>query len=75
VKSIPGKEHIRARGIALITPDPHIPDSASGPSPEATDPIAVAFAQFIFRVFRPKNACQVPKPSKCHKQNKIELAF
>ena len=30
---------------------------------------------FIFRVFRPKNACQAPKPRNCHKQNKIELAF
>ena len=30
---------------------------------------------FIFHVFRPKNACQVPKPSKYNKQNKIEFAF
>ena len=30
---------------------------------------------FIFCVFSPKIACQVPKPPKSNKQNKIELAF
>jgi hypothetical protein len=31
--------------------------------------------RFIFRVFSPKIARQVPKASKSDKQNKIELAF
>jgi hypothetical protein len=38
---------------------------------EATDSIAVAVACFIFRVFSPENACQVPKQPKSHKQNDI----
>jgi hypothetical protein len=37
---------------------------------EATDFIAVAF---FFCVFRPKNACQVPKPPKSLKQKEIEV--
>jgi hypothetical protein len=39
------------------------------------DPLLFVSFAIIFRVFRPKIACQVPKPSKSHKQNKIELAF
>jgi hypothetical protein len=35
----------------------------------------VAALVFIFRVFSPKIACQVQKPPKSLKQNKIELAF
>jgi hypothetical protein len=34
----------------------------------------VSFA-IIFRVFRPKIACQVQKPPKSHKQNKIGPSF
>jgi hypothetical protein len=49
------------RGIASITPDPHIRDSASGPSPEATDSIAVAFTPIYFSRFPPKKRMSSPK--------------
>jgi hypothetical protein len=38
--------------------------------------IAFVFAvAFIFPIFRPKIACQAPKPPNPNKQNKIELAY
>jgi hypothetical protein len=37
--------------------------------------LPLSLLNFIFRVFRPKIACQAPKPLKPLKQNKIELAF
>jgi hypothetical protein len=75
VKIDTGKGTYSHQGIGLITPDPHIPDSASGPSPEAPDSIVVAGTPIYFSRFPPKKRMSSPKPSKCHKQNKIELAF
>jgi hypothetical protein len=43
-------------------------------STEATHSIAFLLQLFSFRVFRPKIACQAPKPPKPLKRNKIELA-
>ena len=43
----------------------------------SADPITLMISRntISFRVFRPKNACQAPKPPKPLKQNKIELAY
>jgi hypothetical protein len=38
-------------------------------------PLPLRSPQFIFRIFRPKSACQAPNPPNPLKQNKIELAF
>src|ERR1700716_3638523 len=61
-----------SRNIAWI-----ISDSApAGPrSPKRLILLLLLCPDLFFRVFRPKNAWQVPKPSKSHKQNEIELAF
>jgi hypothetical protein len=42
---------------------------------EATDLIAFAFALVFFLQFRPKIACQAPKPPKSLKKQELALAF
>jgi hypothetical protein len=46
---------------------PAVPKASAKPEAHAIE--------FKFLEFSPKNACQVPKPSKSFKQSRIELAF